>query len=113
MSLRDKRVLVTRALHQAAPLTAMLRERGAIPLSYPCLEVAPLDNCDALDAALGAAAAGAYDWLLLSSSNSARALAAAHGATGSGAARQQGRADGRGQRSGGRQPGGRAGSAPR
>ena len=76
MSLRDKRVLVTRALHQAAPLTAMLRERGAIPLSYPCLEVAPLDNCDALDAALGAAAAGAYDWLLLSSSNSARALAA-------------------------------------
>ena len=76
MSLRDKRVLVTRALHQAAPLTAMLRERGVIPLSYPCLEVAPLDNCDELDAALGAAAAGNFDWLLLSSSNSARALAA-------------------------------------
>ena len=76
MSLRGKRVLVTRALHQAAPLTAMLRERGVIPLSYPCLEVAPLDNCDELDAALGAAAAGNFDWLLLSSSNSARALAA-------------------------------------
>ena len=76
MSLRGKRVLVTRALHQAAPLTAMLREGGAIPLSYPCLEVAPLDNCDELDAALGAAAAGNFDWLLFSSSNSARALAA-------------------------------------
>ena len=76
MSLRGKGVLVTRALHQAAPLTTMLRERGAMPLSYPCLAVAPLDNCDALDAALRAAAAGAFDWLLLSSSNSARALAA-------------------------------------
>ena len=76
MSLRGKRVLVTRALHQAAPLTAMLRDGGAIPLSYPCLEVAPLDNSDELDAVLGAAAAGNFDWLLLSSSNSVRALAA-------------------------------------
>ena len=76
MSLRGKRVLVTRALHQAAPLTAMLREGGAMPLSYPCLAVAPLDDCDALDAALRAAAAGDFDWLLFSSSNSVRVLAA-------------------------------------
>ncbi len=76
MSLRGKRVLVTRALHQAAPLTALLREGGAIPLSYPCLAVAPLSDYSKLDDALQAAAAGNYDWLLLSSSNSARALAA-------------------------------------
>lgn len=76
MSLRGKRVLVTRALHQAAPLTALLRERGAAPLAYPCLRVAPLASCAALDAALQQAAAGAFDWLLLTSSNSARALAA-------------------------------------
>ncbi len=76
MSLRGKRVLVTRALHQAAPLTALLREGGAMPLSYPCLAVAPLSDYSKLDDALQAAAAGDYDWLMISSSNSARALAA-------------------------------------
>lgn len=76
MTLRGKRVLVTRARHQAAALMALLRERGATGLPYPCLAVAPLESHAALDAALSDAAAGAFDWLLLTSGNSARVLAA-------------------------------------
>ena len=75
MTLRGKRVLLTRARHQAAPLAALLRERGATPLLYPCLAVAPLPDYAELDAALRQAAAGHIDWLLLTSANSARALA--------------------------------------
>lgn len=70
MSLHGKRVLVTRAAHQAAPLCDLLRERGALPLEYPCLAVAPAPDRYALDAALYAAVARRFDWLVLTSSNS-------------------------------------------
>ena len=76
MSLRGKRVLVTRAAHQAGPLTALLSERGAIPLPYPCLAVAPPTCFAELDRALCSAAAGRFEWILFGSSNSARQLAA-------------------------------------
>ena len=70
MSLDGKGVLVTRAAHQAAPLCDLLRERGALPLEYPCLAVEPAPDRYALDAALYAAVARRFDWLVLTSSNS-------------------------------------------
>lgn len=75
MSLNGKRVLVTRAAHQAGPLVALLRERGALPLEYPCLAVAPAPDRYALDAALYAAVARRFDWVVLTSSNSVAAMA--------------------------------------
>ncbi len=75
MSLQGKRVLVTRAAHQAGPLCEGLRERGATPLEYPCLAVEPAPDRYALDAVLYAVMARRFDWLLLTSSNSVAALA--------------------------------------
>ena len=75
MSLTGKRILVTRAAHQAGPLCDLLRERGALPLEYPCLAVESAPDRYALDAVLYAAMARRFDWLLLTSSNSVAALA--------------------------------------
>lgn len=74
MSIHGKHVLVTRAAHQAGPLCDLLRERGALPLEYPCLAVEPAPDRYALDAVLYAAMARRFDWLLLTSSNSVAAL---------------------------------------
>lgn len=74
--LAGKRVVVTRAEHQADELDDLLRSRGAEPLPYPCIAIAPPDDPGPLDAALHAAAAGAFDWLALTSSNTVAALAA-------------------------------------
>ncbi len=76
MSLLGKRVLVTRAAHQAGPLCELLRERSALPLAYPCLAIGPAPDRYALDAALYAATARRFDWVLLTSSNSVEAVAA-------------------------------------
>jgi uroporphyrinogen-III synthase len=75
MSLTDKRVVNTRAVHQAAELDALLRARGAEPVSYPCIDIAPPADPAPLDAAIGDAAAGRFDWLALTSANTALALA--------------------------------------
>lgn len=76
MSLQGKRIVNTRALHQAADLDDLLIQRGAIPLPYPCIAIAPPDNTDAFDYAIHAATAGAFDWLVLTSANTVFALAA-------------------------------------
>lgn len=73
--LSGKRVVVTRAPHQAAEMEALLRRHGAEPVPYPCIEIARPENCAELDAALREAAAGQYDWLVLSSANSVLILA--------------------------------------
>jgi len=59
MSLAGKRVVNTRAAHQAAELDDLLRGRGAVPVSYPCIAIAPPADPAPLDAALRDAAAGA------------------------------------------------------
>jgi uroporphyrinogen-III synthase len=65
VSLQGKRVVVTRAAHQAASLMKLLRDKGAIPLFYPCIAIVPrkleIDRRD-------------YDWLIITSSNTAFAL---------------------------------------
>jgi uroporphyrinogen-III synthase len=65
MSLEGKRVVVTRAVPQAESLSRLLGEKGAIPLLYPCIAIVPrpleLESRD-------------YDWLVITSSNTAFAL---------------------------------------
>jgi uroporphyrinogen-III synthase len=74
-ALSGKRIVVTRAPHQAAEMADLLRSYGAEPLFYPCLEIIPPEDPGPLDEALGAAAAGRFDWLVVTSANTAWALA--------------------------------------
>ena len=52
LPLAGKRVLVTRALHQAGKLSEGLRALGAEPVEVPVLEIRPPESFEALDAAL-------------------------------------------------------------
>jgi uroporphyrinogen-III synthase len=73
--LASKRVVVTRAEHQAAEVADLLRQAGAVPLLYPCLAIMPPDDTEPLDTALKSAASGKYDRLLLTSANTVHILA--------------------------------------
>jgi uroporphyrinogen-III synthase len=73
LPLAGKRILVTRALHQAGKLSEGLLALGAEPVEVPVLEIRPPESFEALDAALLSLAD--YEWLILTSANSARALA--------------------------------------
>jgi uroporphyrinogen-III synthase len=70
--LAGKRVLVTRALHQAGKLSDGLRALGAVPVEVPVLEIGPPASFESLDQALRQFQK--YDWLLLTSANTVRAL---------------------------------------
>ncbi len=74
-SLNRKCVVNTRALYQAGELDRMLRARGADPISYPCIDILPPEDTTELDAGLHAIADGEYDWLILTSENTALSLA--------------------------------------
>jgi uroporphyrinogen-III synthase/uroporphyrinogen III methyltransferase/synthase len=74
LSLQDKRVLVTRALHQAGKLSDGLRALGAEPVEVPVLEIRAPASFEALDAALREF--HIYDWLVLTSANTVRAVSA-------------------------------------
>jgi uroporphyrinogen-III synthase len=73
--MQDKRIVVTRALHQTEMFSALLRRTGAVPVLYPCIAMVPPPQTAALDAALHAASAGTFDWLILTSTNTVLALA--------------------------------------
>lgn len=68
----NKRILVTRAAHQAGKLSEALRAAGAEPVEVPVLEIQPPASYDPLDAALRQL--GSYDWLILTSGNAVRAV---------------------------------------
>jgi uroporphyrinogen-III synthase len=72
--LAGRRVLVTRAAHQSGTLSEKLKEAGAIPVEVPVLEIQPPQRFDDLDAALRRFSS--YGWLILTSANTVRALAA-------------------------------------
>jgi uroporphyrinogen-III synthase/uroporphyrinogen III methyltransferase/synthase len=72
-ALRGRRILVTRAAHQAGKLSDALRSAGAEVIEVPVLEIRPPESLEPLDAALRQLAQ--YDWLVLTSSNTVRALA--------------------------------------
>jgi uroporphyrinogen-III synthase len=71
--LAGRRILVTRAAHQAGKLSAGLRALGAEPVEVPLLEIQPPVSFQPLDRALRNLAA--CHWLLFTSANTVRALA--------------------------------------
>jgi uroporphyrinogen-III synthase len=74
-ALAGRRVVVTRAPHQAAELAALLEAEGAEAILYPCIDIAPPEDASPLDDGLRRAAAGEFDWLVLTSRNTVLALA--------------------------------------
>ena len=71
--LSGRRVLVTRAAHQASKLSDGLRALGAEPVEVPIIELRPPASFDPLDHALRQLER--YDWLILTSANTVRAIA--------------------------------------
>jgi len=72
LPLAGRRVLVTRAAHQASKLSEGLRALGAEPVEVPVLEIQPPADLAPLDRALRAL--DLYDWLILTSANTVRRL---------------------------------------
>jgi uroporphyrinogen-III synthase len=72
-NLRGRRIVVTRAPHQADVLADRLQLRGAIPILFPCIDIAPPADTTTLDDAL--LHLQAFDWLVLTSPNTVRVLA--------------------------------------
>lgn len=66
-TLAHKRILVTRAPHQAAKLMHSLQTAGAIPLPFPCIDIATITPPHELDTVC--TQLHDYDWLIFSSSN--------------------------------------------
>lgn len=73
--LAGKRIVNTRAPHQQADFDALLCAQGAEPIAYPCIDIAPPEDTSALDEAIRTAAAGGFDWLVLTSRNTVLMLA--------------------------------------
>lgn len=67
-----RRVLVTRAVHQADDLASLLAEAGADVLFQPAITIAPPDDWSAVDAILERLAE--FDWIVFSSTNGVRSL---------------------------------------
>lgn len=72
LPLAGKRILVTRARHQASQLSAELNKLGATPIEIPAIEILPPESFKALDAAL--TNLNRYQWLILTSVNAVRAM---------------------------------------
>jgi uroporphyrinogen-III synthase len=73
-ALAGKRIVITRASHQAGELERLLLDRDAIPLLYPCIAIKAPQDTNSLNRVLQAALDGAFDWLVLTSSNTVGAL---------------------------------------
>ncbi len=75
LGLVGKKIVVTRAPHQAGEMVALLQEYGSEAVVYPCIAIAPPEDLRPLDEALQAAAQGRFDWLVITSANTAMILA--------------------------------------
>lgn len=73
-ALAGKRIVNTRAVHQADEFNELLRSEGAVPVSYPCIDIAPPEDLAPLDAALTHLVAGHFNWLVLTSVNTVFAI---------------------------------------
>lgn len=62
-----KRILVTRAWHQASQLSQLLLKRGAVPIEMPAIEIQPLPTHDGLDQAI--LNLKDYHWIIFTSAN--------------------------------------------
>jgi uroporphyrinogen III methyltransferase/synthase len=67
MGLQGKRIVVTRAEHQAQETAQLLREKGAKVYLFPVIEIVPADPTQELAEAINKI--DEYDWILLTSSN--------------------------------------------
>ncbi|MBI5016453.1 MAG: uroporphyrinogen-III C-methyltransferase [Deltaproteobacteria bacterium] len=65
--LRGRRLLVTRAGHQAGDFSTLLRRRGALPLELSLIELRPCGHKSGVEASLKKLFA--YDWVVFSSVN--------------------------------------------
>ncbi len=78
--LRGQRVLVTRPAHQATDFMVALRALGAEPISFPTIEIHPVEDTRPLDEAIRRIGQSAkqrtntYDWLVLTSANGVAAF---------------------------------------
>jgi uroporphyrinogen-III synthase len=73
LPLEGKRVLITRAPHQASTLADGVRRLGATPILIPTIEIGPPSSFAVLDAAIKAV--GDYDMIAFTSANAVRAFA--------------------------------------
>lgn len=78
--LTGRTILVTRASHQAGALADRLRVLGAYVLEIPAIEIVPPESFTPLDVALRDLSR--YQWLIITSANTARALAGRMGSVG-------------------------------
>ncbi len=67
-----RRILVTRARHQAGQLSEKLRVRGAEVVEIPAIAIVPPESYGDLDRALGNLSL--YRWLIVTSANGVQAL---------------------------------------
>lgn len=65
--LRGRRIVVTRPRRQAEGFAAQLRELGAVPILFPTIRIAPIDDTTELDTAIRRLAE--YDWIVFTSVN--------------------------------------------
>ncbi|UCH83082.1 MAG: uroporphyrinogen-III synthase [Candidatus Latescibacterota bacterium] len=73
--MKSKRIVVTRAVEQAGKLVAALENRGAIPVLYPCIAIAPPEDTRDIDYGLKMTVRGEYDWVVFTSINAVTAVA--------------------------------------
>jgi uroporphyrinogen-III synthase len=73
LPLAGRRILITRAPHQASELAERLSELGADPVLIPTIEIGPPTSFAALDAALGSLAS--FDLIAFTSANAVGAFA--------------------------------------
>lgn len=71
-ALHGLRVVNTRSLDQAGELNTLLRASGAVPLSYPCIEIVPVKEIETFDQVLRTQS---FDWICLTSQNAVEILA--------------------------------------
>lgn len=71
-TLRGRRILVTRASHQAEELLNLLRSRGADPLSVPVMRLEPLLSAEEFRALGEGISSGSWDDVVFTSANAVR-----------------------------------------
>lgn len=72
--LEGARILITRSAERAEPLAAALRDLGAEPLVLPLIDFELASDQHSLDVAFDALGAGAYQWLVITSTTTVWAL---------------------------------------
>ena len=72
LPLAGKRILVTRARHQAGQLTSLLEALGAEIIEIPAIEILPPESFEPFDTALRSLTQ--YQWMIVTSTNTVRVL---------------------------------------